>query len=131
MPSPVAPSTAWRGSATWRSASPIRTTRSAGRRPASPRRSSTCLRTPPRLGRPFTAEEDRPGAAPVVLLGDGLWRSRFGADPGVVGRVVEIDRARVEIVGVMLPGFAFPRPETALWRPMGLDPENVRLGFSG
>ena len=89
------------------------------------------LRTPPRLGRPFTAEEDRPGAAPVVLLGDGLWRSRFGADPGVVGRVVEIDRERVEIVGVMLPGFAFPRPETALWRPMGLDPENVRLGFSG
>ncbi|MCY4121452.1 MAG: ADOP family duplicated permease, partial [Acidobacteria bacterium] len=89
------------------------------------------LRTPPRLGRPFTAEEDRPGAAPVVVLGDGLWRSRFGTDPGVVGRVVEIDRERVEIVGVMPPGFAFPRPETALWRPMGLDPENVRLGFFG
>ena len=79
----------------------------------------------------ITAEEDRPGAAPVVVLGDGLWRSRFGADPGVVGRVVEIDRERVEIVGVMPPGFAFPRPETALWRPMGLDPENVRLGFFG
>ena len=89
------------------------------------------LRTPPRLGCPFTAEEDRPGAAPVVVLGDGLWRSRFGADPGIVGRVVEIDRERVEIVGVMPPGFAFPRPETALWRPMGLDPENVRLGFFG
>ena len=71
------------------------------------------------------------GRRAVVLLGDGLWRSRFGADPGVVGRVVEIDRERVEIVGVMLPGFAFPRPETTLWRPMGLDPENVRLGFSG
>ena len=89
------------------------------------------LRTPPLLGRPFTAEEDRPGAAPVVVLGDGLWRSRFGADSGVVGRVVEIDRERVEIVGVMPPGFAFPRPETELWRPMGLDPENVRLGFFG
>ncbi len=89
------------------------------------------LRPPPLLGRPFTAEEDRPGAAPVVVLGDGLWRSRFGADSGVVGRVVEIDRERVEIVGVMPPGFAFPRPETELWRPMGLDPENVRLGFFG
>ena len=89
------------------------------------------LRTPPRLGRPFTAEEDRPGAAPVVVLGDGLWRSRFGADPGVVGRLVEIDRESVEVVGVMPPGFAFPRPETELWRPMGLDPENVRLGFFG
>ena len=89
------------------------------------------LRTPPRLGRPFTSEEDRPGAAPVVVLGDGLWRSRFGADPGVVGRVVEIDRESVEVVGVMPPGFAFPQPETELWRPMGLDPENVRLGFFG
>ena len=89
------------------------------------------LRTPPRLGRPFTAEEDRRGAAPVVVLGDGLWRSRFGADPGVVGRLVEIDRESVEVVGVMRPGFAFPRPETELWRPMGLDPENVRLGFFG
>ena len=89
------------------------------------------LRTPPRLGRPFTAEEDRPGAAPVVVLGDGLWRSRFGADPGVVGRLVEIDRESVEVVGVMPPGFGFPRPETELWRPMGLDPENVRLGFFG
>lgn len=89
------------------------------------------LRTPPRLGRPFTDEEDRPGAAPVVVLGDGLWRSRFGADPGIVGRVVEIDRESVEIVGVMPPGFAFPRPETELWRPMGLDLENLRLGFFG
>ena len=89
------------------------------------------LRSPPSLGRPFTAEDDRPGAAPVVVLGDGLWTSRFGADPGVVGRVVEIDRERVEIVGVMPAGFAFPRPETALWRPMRLDPENVRLGFFG
>ena len=89
------------------------------------------LRTPPRLGRPFTHEDDRPGAAPVVVIGDGLWRSRFGAGPGIVGRVVEIDRESVEIVGVMPPGFAFPRQETELWRPMGLDPENVRLGFFG
>ena len=89
------------------------------------------LRTPPRLGRPFTNEDDRPGAAPVVVIGDGLWRSRFGAGPGIVGRVVEIDRESVEIVGVMPPGFAFPRQETELWRPMGLDPENVRLGFFG
>lgn len=89
------------------------------------------LRSPPRLGRPFTAEDDRPGAAPVVVLRDRLWTSRFGANPGVVGRVVEIDRERVQIVGVMPPGFAFPRPETELWRPMRLDPENVRLGFFG
>lgn len=50
------------------------------------------LRTPPRLGRPFTAEEDRPRAVPVVVLGDGLWRSRFGADPRVVGRLHRLPR---------------------------------------
>ena len=89
------------------------------------------LRTPPRIGRAFTAGDDRPGAAPVAVLADGLWRSRFGADPAVVGRVVEIDGARVEIVGVMPPGFSFTRPEPALWRPLRLDRGDVTLGAFG
>ena len=87
------------------------------------------LRTPPRLGRPFTSEEDRPGAAPVVVLGDGLWRSRFGADPGVVGRVVEIDRESGRGGGRDAPGLRVPaarRPSSGgRWprpgeRPAGL-----------
>ena len=89
------------------------------------------LRTPPRIGRAFTAGDDRPGAAPVAVLADGLWRSRFGADPAVVGRVVEIDGAGVEIVGVMPPGFSFTRPEPALWRPLRLDRGDVQLGAFG
>ena len=89
------------------------------------------MRMQPRIGRAFTEEDDRPGAAPVVVLADELWRTRFGADSGVVGRVVEIDGAGAEIVGVMPPGFAFSRPETQVWLPMGLDPENVRLGYFG
>ena len=89
------------------------------------------MRTPPRIGRPFTAEDDRPGAAPVVVLSDGLWTSRFAADPNVVGRVVDLDGTSVEIVGVMPPGFAFSRPEAELWRPMGLDRESVQLGSFG
>ena len=67
----------------------------------------------------------------MAVLGDGLWRSRFGADPDIVVRVIEIDRESVEVVDVMPPGFAFPRPETEFWRPIHLDPENVRLGFFG
>ena len=59
------------------------------------------MRTQPRIGRAFTGEDERPGAPPVVVFGDGLWRTLFGADPGVVGRVVEIDGANVEVVGVM------------------------------
>ncbi len=75
------------------------------------------LRTSPQLGRAFTPEDDRPGAAPVLVLGDGLWRTRFGADPGVVGAVVDVDGASVEVVGVMPPGFSFSRPAAELWRP--------------
>ena len=89
------------------------------------------LRTPPRLGRSFTAEDDRPGAAPVVVLSDGLWTTRFGADPGTVGRVVDLDGESVEVVGVMPPGFAFSESEVDLWRPIGLDRENVQLGSFG
>ena len=89
------------------------------------------LRTPPRLGRSFTPEEDGRSAAPVIVLSDGLWRSRFGAEPGVVGRTVDLDGESVEIVGVMPPGFSFSQQEIELWRPLRLDRENVQLGAFG
>ena len=89
------------------------------------------LRTPPRIGRGFNPDDDRPGAAPVAVLADGLWRSRFGADPGVVGSVVDIDGASVEVAGVMPPGFRFSRSEAELWQPLGLDPNDTRLGAFG
>ena len=89
------------------------------------------LRTPSRLGRSFTPEEDRPGAAPVIVLSDDLWRTRFGAEPGVVGRVVDLDGESVEVVGVMPPGFSFSQQEIDLWRPLRLDRENVQLGAFG
>ena len=89
------------------------------------------MRTPPRIGRGFTPEDDRPGAAPVVVLADGLWRSRFGGEPDVVGTVVDLDGASVEVVGVMPPGFSFSRPDAELWQPMGLDRDNTQLGAFG
>ena len=89
------------------------------------------MRTPPRLGRTFGAEDDRPGAAPVILLSDGLWRTRFGADPGVIGRVVDLAGERAEVIGVMPPGFSFSRPAAELWRPIRLDRENAQLGAFG
>ena len=89
------------------------------------------MRTPPRLGRGFGAEDDRPGAAPVIVLSDDLWRARFGGDPGVIARVVDLDGARVEVIGVMPPGFGFSQQEVELWRPLRLDPQNVQLGAFG
>jgi predicted permease len=71
----------------------------------------------PVLGRDFRSEDDRPGASRVVILGDALWRSDFGGDPGVIGRSVRINGGTGTIIGVMAPGFAFPRNEQ-LWMPI-------------
>ena len=89
------------------------------------------VRTPPRIGRGFTPDDDRPGAAPVAVLADGLWRTRFAADPDVVGTVVDIDGASVEVVGVMPPGFSFSRPNAELWLPIALNRDDTQLGAFG
>ncbi|HYL64674.1 MAG TPA: ABC transporter permease [Candidatus Methylomirabilis sp.] len=61
----------------------------------------------PQLGRDFLAEEDRPSGPKVVLLSDLLWRSAFGADPGVVGKVVALDDTPYTIIGVLPRNFEF------------------------
>jgi len=58
----------------------------------------------PRLGRNFTADEDRPGAPRVAILTDALWRSQFAADPAIVGRTLSLDDVSYEVVGVLPPG---------------------------
>lgn len=59
----------------------------------------------PAVGRPFTADEDLPGApAPVALLGHGLWVERFAAGPDAVGRTVDIDGRVFEVIGVLPSG---------------------------
>lgn len=65
----------------------------------------------PILGRVFTAEEDRPGAAPVVLLGEAFWRGQLDADPAIIGRTVRLDGAPHEVIGIMpaRAGFGVPQ----------------------
>jgi putative ABC transport system permease protein len=75
----------------------------------------------PRLGRAFTAEEDRPGAPRVAVLSYGLWRRSFGADPTVVDQAVNIDGAATTIVGVMPQGFDLLGSDVELWMPLALD----------
>lgn len=85
----------------------------------------------PRLGRTFTAEEDQQGRDAVVVIGDGLWKRRFGGDPRVLGRKVLVNGAPRTIIGIMPPGFQFPDgpelpsfvgpfPPAEMWRPMAL-----------
>ena len=82
------------------------------------------LQLAPIVGHAFTEEEDRPGAPPVVLIDEGMWRARFGADPNVVGRTLDVNGVSREIVGVMPARFRFPSAATQLWIPLQLDPVN-------
>ena len=79
----------------------------------------TTLGVHPTLGRLFAAGEDRPGAAPVALLGDDLWR-RLGAEPGLIGRVLRLEGQPTTVVGVLPPGFDVPY-SAEIWVPMQLD----------
>jgi len=87
------------------------------------------LRVKPALGRPFTADEDRPRGPRAVILSHALWRQRFGGDPAIIGRTIAVDGTTHEIVGVMPAGFAFPNPEVSLWVPMRVD-RNDLGGFN-
>jgi len=70
------------------------------------------------LGRTFVPEEGEDGDADVVILSDGFWRRRFGADPGILGETVRLDGVEHRVVGVMPPGMAFPTPGTDVWLPL-------------
>jgi len=79
----------------------------------------------PRLGRTLRPADDRPSAPAVAVLGDELWRRRFGGDAGVVGRTILIDETATTVIGVMPPGFSFPRDQE-VWVPfagrLGMNP---------
>jgi putative ABC transport system permease protein len=80
----------------------------------------------PRLGGPFTPEQDLPNAEPVVVISDGLWRRTFGGDPSIVGKKVEIQGRKRTVVGVTPPGLDLHDARADLWMPLGLDPTNRR-----
>ena len=84
----------------------------------------------PLLGRGFLPEEDDDvgetglGIGQVAVLSHRLWQSRYGGDPGIVGRTLRIDGEPVEVVGVMGPDFRVLDQKPDLWVPMGLAPGN-------
>src|SRR5499427_1345346 len=71
----------------------------------------------PVLGRDFTAEDNKPGAEKVAILGDEIWRRDFNGDPDIVGQSVRINGKAATIIGVMPPNFKFPVAEE-LWTPL-------------
>ncbi len=76
-------------------------------------------RTPPLLGRPLSAADEQPGAPAVAVLGHGVWRAHFGADPDVVGTTFRLGSEETTVVGVMPEGFGWPRAYR-IWTPLRL-----------
>ncbi len=71
----------------------------------------------PMLGRDFLPDEDKPGTAMVVILGHGIWKTRYGKDPRIVGRAIRVNDVPATVVGVMPEGMKFPLNED-LWMPL-------------
>jgi predicted permease len=91
---------------------------------------------PPLLGRDVAKEEDAPNAPDVVVLSHGLWQRRYGSDPDIVGRTIEMDGTPFTVVGVMPPSFAVVLPPDAdvpadleLWAPWGGGYEDAPRSF--
>jgi putative ABC transport system permease protein len=73
----------------------------------------------PTAGRTFGAADDKPGAAPVAMVSERLWKNRFGSDPSLVGRAVTLNNEPHVVVGIMPPGMRFPGRLTDVWLPIG------------
>jgi predicted permease len=82
----------------------------------------------PMVGRLFTTEDDSPGAEATAILTAGYWRTRFGAEPSVIGRRVLVNGRPREIIGVLSDSFRFLDRKPALILPMRLDRAKVFLG---
>ena len=81
----------------------------------------------PVRGRHFLPEEDRPAARRVALVSHGLWQRRFDADPGVLGRTIDLDDEPHEIIGVLPEDCRFPHFQD-IWTPLRLDPTDEDRG---
>ncbi len=87
----------------------------------------------PQLGRLPTPEEDAPGGPSVMLLSHDLWVSRYGSDPSIIGRIVDLNGVAREVIGVMPAGYEFPLHDVPMaafdaWIPFQLDPASTDFG---
>ncbi len=78
----------------------------------------------PLAGRAFYSDDGKPGAAPVVILSENLWRGVLGADPKIIGSSIDLDKRSFRVVGIMPATFRFPllTENEQLWIPLVQDP---------
>jgi putative ABC transport system permease protein len=80
----------------------------------------------PQLGRDFLPEEDQPGRDKVVILSNGLWQRRFGADPKILDQTITLSGQSYTVIGVMPATFRFGGPDLGLWTPMAFTPQQAQ-----
>ena len=85
------------------------------------------LRVPPLLGRYLIDADESIDAPRVVVIGEGIWASRFGRDPDIIGKQIGIGRTPHTVVGVMPEGFLFPMRDY-LWLPLRANPVDYKVG---
>jgi len=85
------------------------------------------FRVNPIIGRTFTKEETAIGQHRVAVLSHSMWQNRFGSDPNVSGRTIQLNGRANTIIGVMPAGFSFPARAT-LWVPLVIDPADQDRG---
>jgi len=91
---------------------------------------TSVLAVSPTVGRWFAEDESVLGAPPVAVLSYGLWITRYGGNPAILGQSVNLDGVPAEIVGVMPPFFAFPEPAIDVWLPVALTRATASPGYS-
>src|SRR5256714_5565406 len=74
----------------------------------------------PIFGRTFVPEDDKGWPQTVAIISHGLWKHRFGSDPNIIGKQVQISGSSMTIVGVMPPGFEYPE-QTQVWVPSAVN----------
>jgi putative ABC transport system permease protein len=81
----------------------------------------------PLLGRTFAPDEEQPAQAPspVIVISEGVWRARFGADPKILDREVRLNGVPRRVIGVMPERFGFPERGTGLWLPLRLNYDSL------
>jgi predicted permease len=78
-------------------------------------------------GRTYTPDEDRPGGPHVVVISNGLWRGRFGGDPAIIGKTIDLTGDSYQIIGVLGPTFK-TEPALDVWLPLQADPNSTDQG---
>ncbi len=89
------------------------------------------LRESAALGRTFAADDDRPSSPGVAMIGDGLWRQRFGGTPDVLGTAIVIDGTSYTVVGVLAPGFRLPEGQRLRADVEAVIPMRIEVGWVG